>query len=95
MNLDARNELEALGRSDAAKYLRETHKMQISAATLASYAHLGTGPIYRKAGKIVLYEVVHLDAWAATRMSGFKRFASDSDLPVSYQRPSSGYIFGE
>ncbi len=57
-----------LRRKDAAAYLKERYGF-CSFRTLAKLACFGGGPIFRKAGKIVLYEPADLDAWALAQMS--------------------------
>jgi len=43
---------------EAAQYLRLSHR------TLEKHRSQGSGPRYRKLGKVVLYTVADLDAWA-------------------------------
>jgi predicted DNA-binding transcriptional regulator AlpA len=44
---------------EAARYL------SLSGRTLEKHRTYGTGPVYRKLGGAVVYEVADLDAWAA------------------------------
>jgi hypothetical protein len=55
-------------RAEAARYIRETYGIPCTPATLAKYACLNGGPIYRKAG---------LDAWANRRLSKLVRSTSE------------------
>jgi hypothetical protein len=54
-------------RADAARYIRETYGIPCVATTLAKYACIGGGPIFRKAGKFPIYSRDELDAWANQR----------------------------
>jgi hypothetical protein len=46
----------------------------LSPRTLEKHRTYGTGPVYRKLGNRVVYEIVELDAWAAI---GTRRSTSD------------------
>jgi hypothetical protein len=65
-------------RADAARYVRETHGIPCSPATLAKYATIGGGPPFRKAGKFPIYSRDDLDAWAKARLG--KLVHSTSEL---------------
>ena len=56
-------------RAEAARYVRETHGIPCSPATLAKYACVGGGPAFRKAGKFPIYSRNDLDVWASSRLS--------------------------
>jgi hypothetical protein len=57
-------------RTDAARYLREVHKIRCQPSTLAKAASVGGGPPFRKdAGRFPLYEREDLDIWAQARLS--------------------------
>lgn len=58
-----------LNRKDASRYLREVHGIVRSPATLAKLACTGGGPPFRKAGRIPLYPISELDAWALEILS--------------------------
>jgi hypothetical protein len=47
----------------AAEYLFLSHK------TLEKYRVVGGGPVFRKHGRLVVYEVADLDSWSAERKS--------------------------
>lgn len=66
-----------LSRVEAAAYLQERHGLKICPATLAQYAHLGTGPIYQRVGRAATYEPARLDQWATMRLSPASAAASD------------------
>ena len=69
----------SMRRADAARYLREVHGIPCAPATLAKYACVGGGPVYRKAsGKFPIYAREDLDAWAESRLS--KPVRSTSEL---------------
>ncbi|MFL0587687.1 hypothetical protein ACH0BU_13720 [Sphingomonas olei] len=58
-----------LRRDEAARYLQRRYGAY-TAQTLAKLACVGGGPIYRKVGRIALYQAHDLDTWMASRMSG-------------------------
>jgi hypothetical protein len=55
-------------RAEAARYIRETYGIPCVATTLAKYACIGNGPVFRKAGKFPLYSRDDLDTWARSRL---------------------------
>jgi hypothetical protein len=65
-----------LRRKQAAEYLRSKYGHGAE-RTLAKLASLGGGPIYRKFGRIVVYDSADLDAWALGRLSAPLRSTSD------------------
>ena len=65
-------------RADAARYIRETYGIPCVHTTLAKYACIGNGPLFRKAGKFPLYSRNDLDAWAKERLG--TRISSTSEL---------------
>ena len=65
-------------RADAARYIRETYGIPCVATTLAKYACIGDGPVFRKAGKFPIYSRADLDAWANRRLG--KLVHSTSEL---------------
>ena len=64
-------------RAEAARYIRETYGIPCTPATLAKYACLNGGPMYRKAGKFPIYARDDLDAWASRRLSKLVRSTSE------------------
>jgi hypothetical protein len=52
--------------AEAARYLREAHRIPCTSATLIKYARIGVGPAFQKAGKF-LYSREDLDTWARSR----------------------------
>ena len=64
-------------RADAARYIRESHGIPCSQATLAKYACIGSGPAFRKAGKFPIYSRDDLDAWANLRLGQLVRSTSE------------------
>jgi hypothetical protein len=58
-----------LRRRAAAKYLRENRGIPTSEKTLAKLACVGGGPIYRRFGRIPLYLIADLDAYAEAKLS--------------------------
>lgn len=67
-----------LRRKEAAAYVEDKHGIPCAPKTLAKYAVIGGGPIFRKAGKTPLYTTGDLDAWAESRLS--KPVRSTSEL---------------
>lgn len=67
-----------LRRKDAANYLRDKYGHG-SPKTLAKLACLGGGPIFRRFGRIVLYEPAELDAWAHARITAPLSSTSDAE----------------
>jgi hypothetical protein len=65
-----------LRRKEAGEYLKSRYGHG-SPWTLAKLATLGGGPIYRKFGRIVLYDPSDLDSWALARLSAPLRSTSD------------------
>ena len=66
-------------RKDAPAYLREKHAISIAEQTLARMAVDGSGPVFQKNGRTVLYTEAALDEWAQARLSPPVR--STSELP--------------
>jgi hypothetical protein len=62
------NHLHYRRRVDAAIYVTERY-FPCSPKTLAKLAVLGGGPLFRKAGRIPVYEDAHLDRWALSKIS--------------------------
>lgn len=69
--------LHFLRRDAAAKYLKEKYGFG-SARTLAKLACIGGGPVFRKAGSIVLYEPEKLDEWARSQIGRPQLSTSDT-----------------
>jgi hypothetical protein len=65
-----------LRRKEAGEYLKSKYGHG-SARTLAKLATLGGGPIFRRFGRIVVYDPTDLDAWAKSRLSAPLRSTSD------------------
>jgi hypothetical protein len=58
-----------LRRRAAAEYLREQRGIPCSEKTLAKLACIGGGPVYRRFGRIPLYLIADLDAYANAKIS--------------------------
>lgn len=58
-----------LRRSEVPDYLLRKHGIPVALSTLAKMATVGGGPAMQHAGRIPLYHVNDLDAWAAKRLS--------------------------
>ncbi|RWN31773.1 hypothetical protein [Mesorhizobium sp.] len=66
-----------LRRASVPGYLCEKFGIDIAVATLNKLASIGGGPVMQYSGRIPLYHVADLDAWAAARLS--KRVSSTSE----------------
>jgi hypothetical protein len=66
-----------MSRAEAASYLRETHGIPCSPASLAQFARLGGGPPFRK---VPLYSRAELDSWAERRFGGSFRLMIREDI---------------
>jgi hypothetical protein len=66
-----------LRRKDAAEYLIKTYGFGAE-RTLAKGVVTGDTPVYRKAGRIVLYTREALDAWALAKIGPSQRSTSDA-----------------
>jgi len=75
-------------RADAARYIRETYGIPCVATTLAKYACIGNGPVFRKAGKFPIYARDDLDNWARSRFG--EAVKSTSAFSVRSRRSRSG-----
>lgn len=58
-----------LRRAEVPAYLLEKHGIPLALNTLNKMATVGGGPAMRYAGRIPLYDVTDLDAWAESRLS--------------------------
>jgi hypothetical protein len=72
-----------LRRRAAAAYIKDRHGLPCAEATLRKLAMTGGGPAFRKANRVVLYDVADLDDWATGRIG--PRVTSTSQL-----RPDAG-----
>ncbi|AWC21402.1 hypothetical protein CO731_00853 [Aminobacter sp. MSH1] len=66
-----------LRRKDVPAYLAEKHGIDIAVATLNKLATIGGGPEMQYAGRIPLYHIDALDAWAMARLSKAVRSTSE------------------
>ena len=72
------NCLGMLSRSEAAQRVRELYGISCEASSLAKYATVGTGPIYRLIGGRAMYWPEDVDAWAASLVGPPIRRASET-----------------
>jgi hypothetical protein len=70
-----------LRRKAASQYLDETWGVIRTPSTLAKYAVIGGGPVFRRDSRFPLYLPDDLDAWAASRLSAPMRSTSDQVSP--------------
>jgi len=66
-----------LRRRDVPNYLAEKYGIPIAVATLNKLASIGGGPPMQYAGRIPLYRIEDLDAWAQERLSPPVRSTSE------------------
>jgi hypothetical protein len=66
-------------RTPASRYLKDAWGVNFAPATLAKYAVIGGGPIFRRAGRVPLYSQNDLDSWIRSKLTG--PMTSTSDLP--------------
>ncbi len=66
-----------LRRKEAARYLTDMRGLPIAPQTLAKYAVVGGGPIFRKFGRFPLYDTADLDSWANSKLGPLQRSTSD------------------
>jgi hypothetical protein len=68
-----------LRRAEAARHLKEKRGLPYSKGRLAKDAVRGTGPVFRYSGRIPLYDLPDLDAFADANLS--MKVRSTSELP--------------
>jgi hypothetical protein len=66
-----------LRRSEVSEYMLRKHGIPVALATLAKMATVGGGPAMQHCGRIPLYHVNDLDAWAEERLSKPARSTSE------------------
>lgn len=57
-----------LRRDAAAQYIRDKFSIPCSARTLAKFASIGGGPLYRYSGRFPIYDIADLAAWAKKKI---------------------------
>jgi hypothetical protein len=72
-----------LRRREASAYLRERHGINRAPATLAKLAVTGGGPKFRHVGRIPIYPVEELDAYAAAITSPLRTSTSDRGSEIA------------
>lgn len=73
-----------LRRREASDYLLVRHGIERKPGTLAKLAVQGHGPLFRKAGRVPLYDVTDLDAWAQAITT--PKVRSTSELPRNIEK---------
>ncbi len=69
-----------LRRKAASQYLEETWGVIRTPSTLAKYAVIGGGPVFRRDSRFPLYSPDDLDAWARSKLSAPMRSTSEAAL---------------
>ncbi len=73
------NERPRIRRSEVPAYMLEKHGIPVALKTLNKLATTGGGPAMQYAGRIPLYNIEDLDAWAAERLSKSVRSTAERD----------------
>jgi hypothetical protein len=86
-----------LRRKEASEYLKRRWGIDRAASTLAKLAVVGGGPKFQHAGRIPLYPIIELDAWASTITSALKSSTSDkpnalNDRSTRRNRPQDSTV---
>src|SRR5881392_3703057 len=71
-----------LRRKAASRYLYDVHGVVRAPSTLAKYAVIGGGPVFRRLGRDPVYTQLHLDDWVASKLSGEMRSTSELRRPA-------------
>ena len=67
-----------LRRREAALYIRETWGLPCAEKTISKLAVVGGGPAFFRAGRVPLYDIADLDAWARSKLTGPHRSTSET-----------------
>lgn len=70
---------------DASRYLRRTFNISCTPGTLAKYRVQGIGPVYKKIGPSVFYDIAELNKWVHWRT--FIRRSTSDIYPAKYPDP--------
>ena len=89
-----------LRRKAASRYLYDVHGVVRAPSTLAKYAVIGGGPVFRRLGRDPVYTPLHLDDWVASKLTGEMRSTSDADasrddVPKFSHRPGASLGLGQ
>jgi hypothetical protein len=68
--------------NEASRYLRNTFNISCAPGTLAKYRVQGTGPVFRKVGSSVFYDIEELNKWVHWRT--FIRRSTSDIYPGQY-----------
>lgn len=71
---------------EASRYLRTTFNISCAPGTLARYRVQGVGPVYKKIGPSIFYDVEELNRWVHWRT--FIRRSTSDIFPAQY--PNTG-----
>ena len=78
-----------LRRAEAARHICDKWGYPCSPKTLAKYAVIGGGPVFRRAGRFPLYSTDDLDEWVASKFGPPMRSTSDVAPPLTPRLPKS------
>ena len=82
MNTNSSEPLRLLRRSEAAQHIQDKWGYPCSPRTLAKYAVIGGGPVFRRAGRFPLYSIADLNDWVASKLGPPMRSTSDVSAPT-------------
>ena len=78
-----------LRRAEAARHIHDKWGYPCSPKTLAKYAVIGGGPVFRRAGRFPLYSTDDLDEWVASKFGPPMRSTSDVASSLTPRLPKS------
>jgi hypothetical protein len=78
MGVEAPSAVQRLTRREAAKRIREVHRLPCTAETLATKAWDGSGPPYRLVAGMTYCNPEDVDQWAQSRIGPAVRRAADA-----------------
>jgi hypothetical protein len=82
-----------LRRRAASQYLDEFWGVIRAPSTLAKYAVIGGGPVFRRDSRFPLYSPDDLDAWAASKLSAPMRSTSEAaEATVGASEPRASVL---
>src|SRR6476620_1162068 len=76
-----------LRRREAAQYVRDRWGVPCAEKTLAKLAVTGAGPLFRRSGRVPLYETGALDDWVRSKLAQPVKSTSEYVRTTSARRP--------
>ena len=81
-----------ISRAEAALHLTNQRGLRVSKNTLQKWVTTGGGPVYRRFGKIAVYLVADLDAWAEQKLSAPLLSSSGSKATAAVEALTAGEV---